>query len=183
MVQKELKLPNSRSVYWTDSTAVLQIIHNETKRFPIFVANRVAFINEHTEIKSWKYVPSKMNPTDFATRGIPANQLKAMHPWLIGPNFLWQPVEEWPENPCELPDIPLSLIKEQKQKTTVFLTKSSSQDITGDVLNRLIECCSSLLKAKKLTAWLIRTKQFLWNKVRCCSTVFNAAPFSAEELK
>ena len=183
IVQKELNLPNCRSVYWTDSTAVLQIIHNETKRFPIFVANRVVVINEHTEIKSWKYVPSKLNPADFATRGIPANQLNAMHPWLIGPNFLWQPVEEWPENPCELPDIPLSLVKEQKQKTTVFLTKSISQDLTGDVLNRLIERCSSLLKAKKLTAWLIRTKQFLWNKVRCGSTVFNAAPFSAEELK
>ena len=46
-----------------------------------------------------------MNPADFATRGIPANQLNAMHPWLIGPNFLWQPVEEWPENPCELSDV------------------------------------------------------------------------------
>ena len=124
-----------------------------------------------------------MNPADFATRYITANQLNAMHPWLIGPNFLWQPVEERPENSCELSDVPLSLVKEQKQKTTVFLTKSNSQDLTGDVLNRLIERCSSLLKAKKLTAWLIRTKQFLWNKVRCGSTVFNAAPFSAEKLK
>ena len=52
MVQKELNLPNCKSVYWTDSTAVLHIIHYETKRFPIFVANRVAVINEHTDIKS-----------------------------------------------------------------------------------------------------------------------------------
>ena len=52
MVQKELNLPNCRSVYRTDFTAVLQIIHNKPKRFHIFVANRVAVINGHTEIKS-----------------------------------------------------------------------------------------------------------------------------------
>ena len=162
-------------MYWTDSTAVLHIIHNETKRFFIFVAYRVLVINELTEIKSWKHVPLKINPADFTTRGILANQLNAMHPWLIGPNFLWQPVEECPENSCELFDVPLSLVKEQKQKISVFLTKSTSQDLAGDVLNRLIERCSSLLKAKKLTAWLIRTKQFLCNKVRCGSTVFVVA--------
>ena len=37
--KRELDLSNCRTTFWTDSISVLQIIHNDTKRFPTFVAN------------------------------------------------------------------------------------------------------------------------------------------------
>ena len=49
LVKKELVFLNCPAIFWTDSTAVLQIIQNSTKRFPVFVANRLAIINEHTQ--------------------------------------------------------------------------------------------------------------------------------------
>ena len=66
---------NCPAIFWTDSTAVFQIIQNSTKRFPVFVANRLAIINEHTQATAWRYVPSKLNSADFATRSISASHM------------------------------------------------------------------------------------------------------------
>jgi len=53
-----------------------------------YCLRRVAVINEHTDIESWRYEPTKENPADFATRGVTADHLSATHPWLIEPSFL-----------------------------------------------------------------------------------------------
>ena len=50
LVRKELCLINCKFFFWTDATAVLQVIKNASKRFPIFVANRIAIIGEHTSV-------------------------------------------------------------------------------------------------------------------------------------
>ena len=47
-VKKEFDITEIKSVFWTDSTAVLQILRNSTKRFPVFVANRLAVIETYT---------------------------------------------------------------------------------------------------------------------------------------
>ena len=43
LAKRELKIPLD-SFFWVDSTAVLYCIRNITKRFPVFVANRLATI-------------------------------------------------------------------------------------------------------------------------------------------
>ena len=43
-------------------------IKNETKKFKIFVANRVQFIQENTKKDQWKYIQTKQNPADLASR-------------------------------------------------------------------------------------------------------------------
>ena len=48
MLQRELTLPNRRAIFWTDSTAVFQMISNTNKRFSVFVANRLIRIEERT---------------------------------------------------------------------------------------------------------------------------------------
>jgi len=45
-IKREMQLEEFEAVYWTDSTAVLQMIFNTNKRFPTFVANRIAKIEE-----------------------------------------------------------------------------------------------------------------------------------------
>ena len=70
ILQRELTLPNCRAIFWIDSTTVLQMISNTNKRFPVFVANRLTRIEEHTSVDQWRYVPSKKNLADMATREI-----------------------------------------------------------------------------------------------------------------
>ena len=60
LVRKELCLINCESFFWTDATAVLQITKNASKRFPVFVANRIAIVGEHTSVDQWHFVPTKL---------------------------------------------------------------------------------------------------------------------------
>ena len=48
-LQEEFQLKFDRTSFWTDSTAVLQYIKNEDKRFYTFVANWLAVIHEGSE--------------------------------------------------------------------------------------------------------------------------------------
>ena len=51
MVRKYLTiLLSDPPIFWCDSTAVLQTIANNIKRFPTFVANRVAIIERNTNL-------------------------------------------------------------------------------------------------------------------------------------
>jgi hypothetical protein len=42
---------------------------NDVKWFHTYVANRVAFIRANSDPKQWKYVNTKNNPADEASRG------------------------------------------------------------------------------------------------------------------
>jgi hypothetical protein len=97
-IVKEMQLP-IRVVYHVDSLFVWHCIRNETRRFPIFVANRLQLIREFSEPSQWRYVPSQMNPADDASRGLSAKALLSSAMWLEGPEFLLKPESEWPVPP------------------------------------------------------------------------------------
>ena len=69
---------------------VLGYITNESRRFYIYVANRVYLIRSLSTREQWRYVESKQNPADLATRGVPTNKLMELS-WLKGPGFLKKP--------------------------------------------------------------------------------------------
>ena len=71
-----------------DSKVVLGCIYNETKRFYVYVHNRVQRIRQSTRPDQWHYVPTpEHNPADHASRGVPASQLTSTS-WFTGPPFL-----------------------------------------------------------------------------------------------
>lgn len=82
----DLKIDNVR--FFTDSRIVLGYIHNTSKRFYMYVANRVTRIRLSTQPDQWHYVATDLNPADQATRFIPAAELKHSR-WFTGPNFLY----------------------------------------------------------------------------------------------
>ena len=88
MISNELDEPVEIKTYWTDSTTVLKYIRNDKKRFHVFVTNRVQMIRDATNPDQWKYVESKLNPADDASRGFKGNELSKQHRWITGPNFL-----------------------------------------------------------------------------------------------
>ena len=71
---------------WTDSTTVLQWLNSRSKQ-PIFVANRVCEILEHTSVDEWNHVASSDNPADAGTRGMSAEVLQSSS-WVRGSRFL-----------------------------------------------------------------------------------------------
>ena len=79
---------------------------NTNKRFPVFVANRLTKIEEHTTSNQWRYVTSKENPADLATGGIETKSFVSKTFWFVGPKFLLEREELWPQPLCSLPKLP-----------------------------------------------------------------------------
>ncbi|XP_077976283.1 uncharacterized protein LOC120332657 [Styela clava] len=175
MLRSELHLGNEcESFFWTDSTAVLQSIRNCNKRFPVFVANRLAKIDGGSEVSQWRYVATKQNPADEASRGIGVKKMATKSRWLSGPEFLWKDAEQWPQ-PVSLPPLPneFQLVK-QLQEPVCMLTDQSAT-------NRLVEQFSDLHSLKKATAWILRFISFLRSKKS--GENLHKGPLYADELR
>ena len=69
---------------------VLGYIQNESRRFYVYVANRIQIIRSISDPSQWKYVDTSVNPADSAARCRPFKQL-IMSSWFDSPNFLRHP--------------------------------------------------------------------------------------------
>jgi len=87
-IRADLQYENMDEYFWTDSQVVIGYIANESKRFHLFVSNRIQFIRENTKLSQWRYVPSIENPADDASRGLHVEALLKNRRWLHGPDFL-----------------------------------------------------------------------------------------------
>ena len=87
LVIEELELDPNSVTYYTDSKVVLGYITNESRRFYVYVSNRVERIHRTSTPNQWNYVPTHLNPADLATRSIEASDLQASA-WHTGPKFL-----------------------------------------------------------------------------------------------
>ncbi|XP_044182196.1 uncharacterized protein LOC122963003 [Acropora millepora] len=122
IVKKELDESLDIVHYHTDSVTVLRYISNDQKRFQVFVANRVQTIRNLSDPSQWKYVDTKENPADDASRGLDAKALKQQQRWLRGPGFLWQPEKDWPAQPSSLGKVSNEDLEIKRQKAVaVFL--------------------------------------------------------------
>ncbi|XP_033111447.1 uncharacterized protein LOC117112469 [Anneissia japonica] len=74
-------------VYYSDSRLVLGYISNQTRRFYVYVSNKVERILNTTQSVQWRYIQSDKNPADLPSRGITSSGL-ASSEWLKGPEFL-----------------------------------------------------------------------------------------------
>ena len=75
------------SLQWYSNKAVLGYIANESRKFKIFVANRVEMIKEGSDPTQWFYVSSKENSEDYSSRGVEPNNVNAVKMWFEGPSF------------------------------------------------------------------------------------------------
>ena len=84
-----MKTSTGRTARW-----VLGYISNESRRFHVFVSNRVEEIQNSTQRRQWRYVESDQNPADDASRGMKADELQNAR-WILGPKFLWSEQGKW----------------------------------------------------------------------------------------
>ncbi|XP_038072937.1 uncharacterized protein LOC119741257 [Patiria miniata] len=147
MVRRELDVSLEDSVFWTDSTIVLQYVKNEERRFLTFVANRVAVIHSGSSPSQWHHIESTLNPADDVTGGQTAEEMLANKRWLNGPDFLCLEDSEWPKSPSlrDLSDEDPE-IKPDKEVVTVCAVNKMEQ---VDVVDRLLKRHSSWHRLRK----------------------------------
>ncbi|KAK3731883.1 hypothetical protein QZH41_005772 [Actinostola sp. cb2023] len=87
LITEELDVCPDSVTYYTDSRVVLGYLSNETRRFYVYVSNRVEQIRKSSTPEQWRYVSTNLNPADVATRPIEAGSLPNTI-WHSGPDFL-----------------------------------------------------------------------------------------------
>lgn len=127
-IKKELDTPTNSTTYWTDSRTVLAWIQSDPRAYKPFVAHRLAEIEDYSKQNEWRWVPTKDNVADDATREAPAN-FNSHHRWFTGPSFLYQPASEWPSPPASEH---IDLSDEEKRKTSHVLTITRKNDSLPD---------------------------------------------------
>ncbi|XP_035660814.1 uncharacterized protein LOC118405422 [Branchiostoma floridae] len=158
MIQRELDIKIDKTFFWTDSTTVLRYINNEQTRYHTFVANRLTTIRNASDTKQWRYVESKRNPADDASRGQDIQKFVENDRWVKGPSFLWCPESEWPQMPNGLEQPP------QRDPEVKVNAIELEQAEPQSPMDALIAHYSSWHRLKKAVAWILKVKEALKQK-------------------
>lgn len=143
-VKTALRVPISKERYWCDSTITLAWIRGNSNRWKTFVANRVTQIQLITDSDNWSHIRSHENPADLISRGVDPNVLTNSELWWVGPPWLADKPEQWPQQPDEaVTDVP-----DQKQVIALATVTCS----TNELFNRY----SDYMRLVRVTAYCLR---------------------------
>lgn len=150
-------LKPDRVTFWTDSVDVLCWVKSDLRKYRQFVAFRVSEILETTDIANWRWIPSKYNPADDATKWKYQAKLSSESRWYTGPTFLMQPESEWP----------IEVHRNSKKKENDEI-KPQLSHVTNDSdeIDLMVDRCSNWRKAYRVTAWVLRFVDNLKSKSR-----------------
>jgi len=165
-VEKELHLPVTSKILYTDSQCVLHWLQTP-KPLPVFITNRLKEIKAHQDI-CFKFVSTKDNPADIATRGLSLSEL-SFSIWWTGPKWLRLHKKQWPKR--KIPETNLSILEFDRacEKTTsvepklivgegshVAQQQNKRAIVTVSLVDIKQERFPTLLKLLRVTAWVKR---------------------------
>ena len=161
MLKRELDIEVDQSYFWTDSQIVLGYITNVTRRFHIFVENRVSKIRQLTNENSWNHVRSNENPADLLTRSksMTVNQLDKF--WFEGPPWLTMYKCEWPEKPIAFkvdvndPEVKSAAVMLNVPQACAY-QPTRDNEMKIDPVYQICQHFSNWSKMKRALAWLLR---------------------------
>ena len=149
-----------------DSEIVLKYVSYESRRFQVFVANRVGEIRRLTEPHQWKHISGDINPADIVSRGIDSSQLVSSC-WLVGPDFLRRHKDSWlahkhlEELGCDDPEVKKVKVAPCDGQAISFNAVKCPEVHPLDVL---IDHFSDFYRLKRALGWLIRLHDKLRGK-------------------
>ena len=183
IISNELKISLDHFTFFTDSRVVLGYIHNRTRRFAIYVSNRVQKIHQVSDANQWQYVPSNCNPAD---RGTKVFGTETLNLWLTGPrNWIEEKmktkeVESYdiinPDEDCEI-KIDVTTIKLTNERTrTSFDISKFERFSTWESLVRALTNLRIFVKRRtqkesshpeiERTTELIETEKFIIRQIQ-----------------
>ncbi|XP_015121007.1 uncharacterized protein LOC107043858 [Diachasma alloeum] len=126
--------------YWTDSTVVLHWLNTPPHKLQVFVSNRVADIQQKTNIQDWKHVRIHDNPADLVARGQTPFEFIKPSLWFSGPSWLHLNENEWPNLQLEFSSCVPDLRKSPAATMETCLastTNSKHLDIWSSSIDKL----------------------------------------------
>lgn len=103
----------------------------------------------------WRYISSKNNPADEASRGLTVDNFLACRRWIEGPDFLRKPEMDWPK-----PFDPQPVSSEDPEvKRDVIANVLTTR--CNDATTRLMNYFSEWTKLMTSVAWFLRLKTIL----------------------
>ena len=159
LLRRELDIQIVRSSFFTDSAIARAYIHNESKRFKVFVANRMSEIRQHSSSDQWHLIDGKQNPADILSWGCDVEKMSSN--WFPGPHFLSQFLCDWPADtaPPELNDDGETL---PSHDTHVHVCTT---DTPVHPVDKLSQHYRSFYRMKRAISWLLRFKAYLRHNV------------------
>ena len=82
----DIKIDSIR--FLTDSQITLCSIKNLSRKFSVYIMNRLNEIRVNSNVEEWFFVPGELNPADHCTRYLPFSVLSLKSNWIAGPRFL-----------------------------------------------------------------------------------------------
>ena len=162
-IRREVDIDLIVSTFWTDSQVSLAYIHNDTRRFKTFVANRVAHIRDTTSPGQWHHICGDNNPADVLSRGSDLNKVPKL--WFSGTRFLSYYKSTWPTSTLREYDLSDdikvtagSVFVDDGEPTTVVVSEHPHP------VDRLDTYYSRFYKLCKSVAWLVSFNRFLQTK-------------------
>ena len=105
----------STKILWTDSQTVIKCIGSEVRKYPPFVINRISEILDSTVVEEWRWVPTKQNVADDATRDTEHIDITSSSRWFSGPEFLALDDDDWPKEKLYTePEISFIMMEREK---------------------------------------------------------------------
>ena len=150
--------------------------------------NRLAQIQRYTCVYDWCHVPSALNPADLASRGCTADALAADasdKEWFCGPDFFKKSVSDWPQQfNAKFTDDNFYKVYDLEKKGFVLILIDVTTPGLPSACDKLIAHFSSFYRLKVATAWLLRSKAYLLNRVGGLESRVNfGSPITSDELE
>ncbi len=130
--------------------------------------HRVNEICSLTSKDSWGNCPSHLYPADLPSRGLTAKTLATCETWWKGPELLYLPESEWPENQTTQSEDELVLKEVVKSpSTTVHSLESNSGNMPEKKIDQIIDINQfhDLTKLLSVTALVIKAAESFKNSV------------------
>ena len=175
VIMDALNMPELSGFYHNDSTIALSWIRGNTKKWKLFITNRVNEIRKLANPGNFRHVPTDQNVADMATRGVDMKKLLKSEEWWSGPAWLRQTHDrDWPMEPLIEGDIFEKVAHEllKKERKVTLLTKKSTPPMVIKMTK--YSRMSSLLR---IVAYCFRFAE------NCRSKVRNSEPRTDEPLK
>ncbi|KAG5683015.1 hypothetical protein PVAND_012325 [Polypedilum vanderplanki] len=116
---------NFQHYYWSDSEVVLRWLWNTNLKLPRFAVSPISEILETSEIRQWKYVDTKSNVADLATK-FQVHEFGNSHSvWFTGPEFLKHEPDYWPTQSFTVP---------QREQAVICAHQLANHDPTNNIL-------------------------------------------------
>ena len=112
----------------------------------------------------WRHVPTKLNPADDASRGLKFEVLLTATRWKMGPSFLWEQKDKWPNQS--------NVEKTFSDYTEVKETISVSVVHTKEAAVRMDEVFNKFSSWHDLKKFVARILRFKTNLRKACCPAF-----------